>query len=48
LRTASESLDPDDDMARWPLDRVIDRIVRVHHAYVHAAVGRLRHVAGVL
>jgi regulator of cell morphogenesis and NO signaling len=34
LRAASETPDPDDDMARWPLDRIIDRIVRVHHAYV--------------
>jgi len=36
----------DDDVTRWPLDRLIDHIVRVHHAYVRSALPAIgRHLA---
>jgi regulator of cell morphogenesis and NO signaling len=32
---------PDEDASLWPLDRLIDHIVSVHHAYVRGALPRL-------
>jgi regulator of cell morphogenesis and NO signaling len=32
---------PDEDASLWPLDRLIDHIVSVHHAYVREALPRL-------
>ena len=34
LRAASEAPDPGDDIAGWPVARVIDRIIMHHHTYV--------------
>jgi regulator of cell morphogenesis and NO signaling len=31
----------DDDVSEWPLDRLIDHIESVHHAYVRAALPRI-------
>jgi regulator of cell morphogenesis and NO signaling len=31
----------DDDVTRWPVDRLIDHIVTVHHAYVRSALPRI-------
>jgi len=31
----------DDDVTRWPVDRLIDHIVTVHHAYVRNALPRI-------
>ena len=31
----------DDDVMRWPVDRLIDHIVTVHHAYVRSALPRI-------
>jgi regulator of cell morphogenesis and NO signaling len=38
LDAAQTSNDTQDDVTRWPLERLIDHIVAVHHAYVRAAL----------
>jgi regulator of cell morphogenesis and NO signaling len=47
------SSDEDDDVTRWPLDRLIERIESTHHAYIRSAsptignyLARLRDVHG--
>ncbi len=43
---AIEALTPvgaDNDVSRWPIDRLIDHIVDTHHAYVRAALPAIAH-----
>jgi len=38
----------DDDMSRWPVDRLVDHIEAVHHAYVRAELPRISGFLGKL
>jgi regulator of cell morphogenesis and NO signaling len=37
LDALPSTADESDDVTRWPLDRLIDRIVSTHHAYIRSA-----------
>jgi regulator of cell morphogenesis and NO signaling len=46
LTALPPALDTDDDVARWPIPRLIDVILSAHHAYVRSAMPAItRHLA---
>jgi len=48
IDTLSDSSSQDDDVSAWPVERLIDHILSIHHRYVRSALPEIeRHLAAI-